>query len=323
MSARVEARGLTIALRAGHRLLLDRLDFTLEPGRTLGLVGESGSGKSLTALALLGLLPPETFSVEGSLRIEGAECLGLDARSWGALRGRRLGMVFQEPGAALNPRMKVGRQVSEVIELHLGRSREAARAEAVQWLDRVGIPQAAARASDYPAAFSGGMRQRICLAMALAGRPRVLVADEPTTALDTTVQAQVLDLIEGLRQEMGLSVLLITHDLALAAQRCDDLLVLYAGRAMETGPTARVLAAARHPYTRALLACARFPTAPGTPLHAIPGQVPLVTPQATPPCVFADRCPRAQADCLGLPLAWFTEPEGRAHACFHPHEEQP
>lgn len=308
MSAPLEARDLAITLRAGNRVLVERLAFDLAPGRTLGLVGESGSGKSLTARALLGLLPEDRFEVTGSLRILGEEPV------WPRLRGKVIGMVFQEPRLALNPRMKVGRQIAEVLELHLGLARAQAWAAAVRWLDRVGIASAASRASDYPATFSGGMLQRICIAMALAAEPRILVADEPTTALDTTVQAQVLDLVQDLQREMGLAVLLITHDLPLAAQRCDDLLVIYAGRPMERGPTARVLRRPRHRYTEALLACARFPPEAGAPLAAIPGQVPLVTPQSIPPCVFADRCAAAREDCLSRPFTWFED----GHACFHP-----
>ncbi|BDU74243.1 ABC transporter ATP-binding protein [Mesoterricola silvestris] len=311
MSAHLEARDLTIALRGGN-LLVDRLSFDLAPGRTLGLVGESGSGKSLTALALLGLLSEERFEVAGHLRI-----LGEEPRDWRRLRGKVIAMVFQEPRLALNPRMAVGRQIAEVLELHRGLPRGEAARGAAHWLDRVGI--AAARAGDVPATFSGGMLQRICIAMALAAGPRILVADEPTTALDTTVQAQVLDLVANLQRELGLAVLLVTHDLPLAAQRCDDLLVIYAGRPMESGPTARVLGHPRHRYTEALIACARFPREAGAPLAAIPGQVPLVTPQAIPPCVFADRCAAARDDCLSRPYTWF--PEG--HACFHPPGEAP
>ncbi len=311
MSAALEARDLGIAL-AGGNPLVERLSFDLTAGRTLGLVGESGSGKSLTAQALLGLLPADRFEVTGSLRI-----LGEAPRNWARLRGSVIAMVFQEPRLALNPRMEVGRQIAEALELHRGMARAEARREAARWLDRVGI--ASARAEDRPAAFSGGMLQRICIAMALAAGPRILVADEPTTALDATVQAQVLDLVGDLRRELGLAVLLITHDLPLAAQRCDDLLVLYAGRPMESGPTDRVLRRPRHRYTEALIACARFPEEAGTPLAAIPGQVPLVTPPSIPPCVFADRCRFAREDCLERPYTWF--PEG--HACFHPCGEAP
>ena len=322
MNAVVRAQGLAIALASG-RCLVESLDFSLHPGRTLGLVGESGSGKSLTALALLGLLDPGAFRVGGGLAIQGRPCAGMDDPAWPALRGRVLGMVFQEPLTALNPRMRVGRQIAEVGRRHLGMGAAEARADAIRWLDRVGIARARERVDDYPFAFSGGMRQRICLAMALAGRPRVLLADEPTTALDSTLQGQVLDLIQELQREMGLAVLLITHDLALAAQRCDDLLVLYAGRAMETGGAAQVLARPRHPYPRALLACVRFPEEAGTPLATIPGQVPLVTPASGTPCVFADRCPGAREDCRVRPRTWFPEEGGRGHACFHPEGERP
>ena len=320
MNAVVRAQGLAIALASG-RCLVESLDFSLHPGRTLGLVGESGSGKSLTALALLGLLEPAAFQVGGGLVIQGRSCGGMEDPVWPSLRGRMLGMVFQEPLTALNPRMRVGRQIAEVGRRHLGMGAAEARADAIRWLDRVGIARAQERADDFPFAFSGGMRQRICLAMALAGRPKVLLADEPTTALDSTLQDQMLDLIQDLQREMGLAVLLITHDLALAGQRCDDLLVLYAGRAMEAGGAAQVLARPRHPYTRALLACVRFPEEAGTPLATIPGQVPLVTPASGTPCVFADRCPRAQADCLVRPRTWFPAIGEAGHACFHPFEE--
>jgi peptide/nickel transport system ATP-binding protein len=252
----VSVRDLSIVFPgagAGVRAV-DGLSFDLRAGAALGIVGESGSGKSATALALLGLHRGTGARVAGRVAVDGVELGSASNEQVRALRGRRIAMVFQDPMSALDPYFPVGDQISEVYRLHTGADRRAARARAVEVLDRVGIPDAAWRAGDHPHQFSGGQRQRALIAMALACQPRVLVADEPTTALDVTVQAQILDLLHQLRLETGMALLLVTHDLGVVAGTVDDVLVMQHGRAVEEGPVERILTAPEHPYTRSLLA---------------------------------------------------------------------
>ncbi len=270
--------------------------FSLARGDTVGLVGESGSGKSLTALALLGLLP-EGAQVEGSIRLDGRELLGLPERELARLRGDRIAMVFQEPMTALNPVHTVGRQVAEPLRLHRGLPAADARRAAIALLDRVGIADAARRIDAYPHQFSGGQRQRITLAMALACGPDLLVADEPTTALDVTVQRQVLDLLQELVAERGMALLLVSHDLGVIARRVARTLVMYGGSLVESGPTGEVFAHRRHPYTRGLFAAR--PTLRGerhSRLSTIPGSVPALA-ELPAGCPFAGRCPHTLAAC--------------------------
>ena len=310
--ALLEVQGLTVDHPA--RRVLDGVDLRLDAGGCLGLVGESGSGKSQLALALMDLLP-ETARVGGSLRFEGRELLGLERRQRAALRGARIGMVFQDPMTSLNPYLDVGLQLAEVLEHHRGMARAAALAEAQRMLEAVRIPGAARRLRQYPHELSGGTRQRVVIAMMLLLKPALLIADEPTTALDVTVQAQLLQLLAGLRRDFGLALLLISHDLGVIADVADDVLVLYASRAMEQGPTAAVLAAPRHPYTRALLdARPRLDSPLDRPLPALPG-----TPggSSVAGCVLATRCPRASAVCHAqVPLA--VAGEDRRWSCHHP-----
>ena len=251
----LEVTDLRIALATPYGTVdaVRGIDFSLPAGGTLGLIGESGCGKSLTALALMGLLP-ESASVRGSIRLAGQELVGLDEAALCALRGNRIAMVFQEPMAALNPLHRVGDQVAEPLRIHRGWSRRRARDEARALLERVGIADAARRMDGYPHEFSGGQRQRICIAMALACGPDLLVADEPTTALDTEVQAQILALLAELVAERGMALLLISHDLAVVAQHTTNMLVMYGGTVVEAGPTREVFARMAHPYTRGLLA---------------------------------------------------------------------
>ena len=251
----LEVTDLRIALATPYGTVdaVRGIDFSLPAGGTLGLIGESGCGKSLTALALMGLLP-ESASVRGSIRLAGQELVGLDEPALCALRGNRIAMVFQEPMAALNPLHRVGDQVAEPLRIHRGWSRRRARDEARALLERVGIADAARRMDGYPHEFSGGQRQRICIAMALACGPDLLVADEPTTALDTEVQAQILALLAELVAERGMALLLISHDLAVVAQHTTNMLVMYGGTVVEAGPTQEVFARMAHPYTRGLLA---------------------------------------------------------------------
>ncbi|MCP5271638.1 MAG: ABC transporter ATP-binding protein [Burkholderiaceae bacterium] len=277
------------------------VSFTLGAGQTLGLIGESGCGKSMTALALMGL-QPESAAVQGSIRFDGEELVGAPERRWCALRGARIGMVFQEPMTALNPLHTVGRQIAEPLRLHRGLSAAAARAEALRLLERVQLTQAAQRLDAYPHQLSGGQRQRVVIAIALACRPALLIADEPTTALDASVQREVLDLLGELVRDDGMALLLVSHDLAMVAERVQRLMVMYAGRIVEHGPASQVFRQPAHPYTRGLLAARpRLGLARGTRLPTIPGRVPEL--QAMPPgCAFAERCAKAGDDCrAGLP----------------------
>ena len=294
----LEVRDLRVRLRTprGEVEALRGLDLTLARGETLGLIGESGCGKSLTALALMGLLP-EGAKVSGSLRFEGRELVGLPERDWCALRGDRIAMVFQEPMTALNPLHPIGAQIAEPLRLHRGLGRTEARAEALRLLERVQLPQAARRLDAYPHQLSGGQRQRVVIAIALACRPDLLIADEPTTALDVTVQREVLALIAELVAEDGMALLLISHDLGVMAQQVQRLLVMYGGQGVEGGPTAEVFRQLRHPYTRGLFAARpRLGLPRGTRLATIPGRVPELA-DLPAGCAFAERCAWAAEAC--------------------------
>ncbi len=311
----LEVKGLTVTVPGpdGGLPAVRGVDFALAAGGTLALVGESGSGKTLTALALLGLLPPGARA-SGSVRWQGRELLGLPEAERRALRGRRLALVFQEPGTALNPVLRVGEQVAEALRHHhgLGRREAAARAEAL--LREVRLPDPAARAREYPHQLSGGMRQRVVLAAALACEPALLIADEPTTALDVTVQAQILDLLADLVRTRGMALLLVTHDLALVPTLARRIVVLCGGLAVEAGETADVLRAPAHPYTRALVAA--LPEAwPGGRLPAVAGgpadlRVPLAG------CPYAPRCPHAAPACRAERPPFVPLAAGRVAACL-------
>ena len=263
--------------------------FTLAPGETLGLVGESGCGKSMTALAVMGLLP-DGAQTSGSIRFQGRELVGLADEAMCELRGNRIGMVFQEPMTALNPLHTIGRQIAEPLRQHRGISAQAARAEALRLLDRVHMPQAAQRLDAHPHQLSGGQRQRVMIAAALACGPDLLIADEPTTALDTTIQREILDLIAELVADSGMALLLISHNLDVMAQRVQRLLVMYGGTVVEEGPTERVFERRAHPYTRGLFgARPRLGAGRGQRLPTIPGRVPELI-DLPAGCPFADRC---------------------------------
>ena len=274
---------------------LDGVSLLLAAGQTLCLVGESGSGKSVTALSIGRLLPsPPAHYVGGRILLEGRDALRLDEPELRAIRGRVLSYVFQEPGASLNPVLRVGDQIREALRLH--RPGEATADAATRLLHEVGIPAPAQRLRAHPHELSGGMQQRVMIAMALASRPKLLVADEPTTALDVTIQAQILDLLRGLQERLGMAMLFITHNLALVAGFADRVAVMYAGQIVEEGPAAEVLARPLHPYTRALIDSAPRPGAGLSRLRAIPGNVPQLG--AFPPgCRFHPRCPQAVAAC--------------------------
>ncbi len=295
----LEIDRLTVAFRTerGEVTAIEDVSLTLAPGEILGIVGESGSGKSVTALTVMGLLPePAARVAAGAVRFEGQVLTGLSDLRMQRIRGPGIAMVFQEPMTSLNPVFSIGEQITETLEAHGETSRAARRARAVEMLDRVGIPSASRRLGDYPHQLSGGQRQRVMIAMALACRPRLLIADEPTTALDVTIQAGILDLLLDLRDELGMAVVVITHNMGVIAEVADRVAVMYAGRVVEEAPVGRLFAAPRHPYTRALLACVPTLDDDRARLEAIPGTLP--DPLARPPgCRFAPRCPLRIPDC--------------------------
>jgi oligopeptide/dipeptide ABC transporter ATP-binding protein len=277
---------------------VDGVSFTIERGEVLGLVGESGSGKTVTNLALLGLLPrPPAYFPRGAIRFGGQELLRADERTLRALRGRRIAMIFQDPMTALNPYLSVERQLTEVLELHEGLTHRAARTRSIDMLQRVGIADAERRLRAYPHELSGGMRQRVMIAMALLCGPELLIADEPTTAVDVTVQAQVIELIRELQAGTSMSVILITHDLGVVAGMAHRIAVMYAGRIVEVAGTERLFGQPRHPYTQGLLASIpRMESLRGTPLVPIPGLPPNLA-RLPPGCPFEPRCSRAFEAC--------------------------
>jgi peptide/nickel transport system ATP-binding protein len=302
MSALLEVTDLHVTLPTaqGRLAALRGVSFTLDRRGTLGLAGESGCGKSLTALALMGLLP-DGAEVTGSIRFDGRELTALDDAAMGALRGDRIGMVFQEPMTALNPVHTIGRQIGESLRLHRKVDAAAARAEALRLLERVRLPRAAERLDAYPHQLSGGQRQRVVIAIALACGPDLLVADEPTTALDTTVQREVLDLLDELRRDSGMALLLISHNLDVMASHVQRLAVMYAGRIVEAGGTRDVFDAPAHPYTRGLFAARpRLGLPRGTRLATIAGRVPALH-EMPAGCAFAARCTLAIESCRAAP----------------------
>ncbi len=276
---------------------VDGVGFELQAGETLGIVGESGSGKSVANLSIMRLIPnPPGKIVSGSIMFHGRDVLKLSSQEVRELRGKRIAMIFQDPMTSLNPFMRVSSQLMEVTRLHLGHDKQQARAHAIEMLEHVGIPDAAERVDSYPHEFSGGMRQRVMIAMALSCKPELLIADEPTTALDVTIQAQILDLIKRLKSETGASVILITHDLGVVAGMTDNVLVMYAGRIFEQAPTGELFARPANPYTRGLLRSVPDPAAEQGELYQIPGQPPDLA-RALEGCPFAPRCERAEDIC--------------------------
>ena len=296
---------------------VENVSFEIGRGRIVGVVGESGCGKSATALAILGLLPrPAGRIAAGSIQLDGRELVGLSERELTHVRGARVAMIFQDPMSSLNPYMKVGEQVAEVAEIHLGLRREQARQRAVELLARVRIPDAERRAEQYPHELSGGMRQRAMIAMALSCQPALVIADEPTTALDVTVQAQILELLLELRRDNGLSLLLISHDLGVIASTSDEVLVMYAGRIVEQAPTRALLREPHHPYTRALLrSVPRADQRQREPLATLPGLPPRLDRGPVRACTFAPRCEHAVARCLEAEPALDGTQPGRRRRC--------
>jgi peptide/nickel transport system ATP-binding protein/oligopeptide transport system ATP-binding protein len=311
--------------RAGNARVLDHISLSVNEGEILGIVGESGCGKSMTALSIMGLIPnPPGQITSGSITLAGQELVGLGVDDLCKIRGKEIGMIFQEPMTSLNPVFTVGEQIAESVRLHEGATAKAAHARAVEMLTAVEIPEAAARANAYPHQLSGGMRQRVMIAMALACRPRVLIADEPTTALDTTVQAQIFDLLQNLQDETGTAIIMITHDMGAIAELADKVAVMYAGRIVEMGTVDTVLSHPDHPYTKGLIAC--VPHLSDTPgpvrerLMEIEGVVPALT-DLGKGCAFAPRCTSVLPRCASDKPDLQTTQDGHLTACWAASQE--
>ncbi|MCI2416831.1 ABC transporter ATP-binding protein [Saccharopolyspora sp. K220] len=317
----LEVDGLTVDIRtpAGTVRAVDAVSFTARRGETLALLGESGCGKSMTARAAVGLLEPVADVTSGAVRVDGTDLIAADERTRRALAGPGISIVFQDALTALNPVYPVGTQLAEPFRIHRGLSRKAAREEAIALMARVGIPEPETRVDSYPHQFSGGMRQRLLIAMAVALSPTVLLADEPTTALDVTVQAQIMNLLKDLREEHRMAVVLITHDLALAAEEADRVVIMYAGNVVETGPVDEVFANPRHPYSKGLLDSVPEHVRPGEQLRSIAGSPPELA--AIPAgCVYQDRCPLVRDRCRASRPPLVATGAGRAAACFYSSE---
>ena len=313
----IDVQDLHVSFRQGPARVpaVDGASFSMAPGEMLALVGESGSGKSVTALSILGLLPrPAALVEQGHILFHGQDVLGMNDAQLRQIRGNRISMIFQEPMTALNPVLTVGWQIAEVLRQHHGISAKDARVQAIALLDKVGIPDPASRHDDYPHQLSGGMRQRVMIAIALACQPELLIADEPTTALDVTVQAQIMDLIARLRHEFGTAVLLITHNLALVREQADRIAVMYAGSIVEQAPRDELFARPAHPYTRLLLRSLPHSGQRGQRLASISGSVPKLS-DSGPGCPFAPRCPLAQPRCRDERPANTTVGEAHLAAC--------
>lgn len=314
----LRVQGLQVEFRTDEGIVpaVDGVSFDVAAGETLGIVGESGSGKSVTNLAIMGLVPTPPGQITGGQVLLGQQdLLQLSARQMSDVRGRRVAMIFQDPMTALNPFLSIGTQMTEVTRRHLRYSQPEAQEHAIEMLERVGIARPKTRLGDYPHQFSGGMRQRVMIAMALSCRPEVLIADEPTTALDVSIQAQILDLIRELAQAEGTAIILITHDMGVVASCCDRVLVMYGGRIVETAPVDDLFARPRHPYSRGLLGSVPRLDHSEHRLKAIPGQPPDLT-HLPAGCAFVDRCTYREARCESEPPALETWSPGRQAACF-------
>ncbi len=313
----LQVRGLTTQFATEEGLLtaVDNISFSIQSGRTLGLVGESGCGKSVTGYSLMRLVQPPGKIVSGEVLLNGTDLLKLSDKEMRTMRGGKIGMVFQEPMTSLDPLYPVRDPILETLSIHRGLKGAEAKAEAVRLLQQAAIPEAEKRLASYPHQYSGGMRQRILIASVLAGRPQVLIADEPTTALDVTVQAQILALLRQLQQETGTALLLITHNLGVVAENCHDVAVMYAGRIVERAPVRTLFASPRHPYTKGLLQAVPGPsTPPRQPLQAISGSVPSLL-RLPSGCRFLSRCPLAQPQCAQTEPALRSAGENHEAAC--------
>jgi len=314
----VEDLSVSFATESGRVRVVEEVSFAVPAGRTVGLVGESGCGKSVTAMSIMRLLPSPPSRLEGGrVRFDGADLTALQPAAMRAIRGDRIGMIFQEPMTSLNPTLTVGFQIAEVLRLHRNMEAKMARVWSIDILKQVGIGGADRRLEQYPHQLSGGLRQRVMIAMALVCRPALLIADEPTTALDVTIQAQILDLLRRLQREMDMAILLITHDLGVVAEMCEDVVVMYAGRIVERAAVTELFRRPRHPYTAGLLASSRRRGRRGQHLPAIPGIVPPPEKRGIG-CSFADRCARAIDRCRSErpPLAAIAA--GHDAACWNP-----
>ena len=303
---------ITLGGARGAICAVEDVAFRIAPGATTGLVGESGAGKSLTAMSILGLLPHA--EVRGSIQVAGRELTGLDEIALGRIRGKSVGMIFQEPRQSFNPAFTVGEQIAETLRWHEGLGRRAAHARAVDLLQQVGIERPAARADEYPHTFSGGMLQRAMIAMAIACRPALLIADEPTTALDVTVQAQILGLLKRLQAEIGMAMLFVSHDMGIIAELCDEVIVMYAGQIVEHGRTLDLFERPRHPYTEGLLRSVPSLAPRGTNLYSIPGGTPAGGIHARG-CRFGPRCPYSMQSCERAAIALEALSGGHAARC--------
>ncbi len=320
---RLQLRDLRVSFVTRERTVraVDGVSFEIAPGEVVGLVGESGCGKSVTSLSILGLHEKPASRVTGSIRLGELELVDLPDDELRRVRGNRISMIFQDPLTSLNPYLRVEQQLGEVLEHHLKLRGAPARQRMLEILKQVGIP-GEERLRAFPHELSGGMRQRVCIAMALLCSPELLIADEPTTMLDVTIQAQILELLRTLRRERGMSILFITHDLGVVAELCDRVVVMYAGRVVESGPTAAVLADPLHPYTEALLkSTPRVEVKRGGELHPIAGLPPRLTGEALRECSFAPRCRRAHEDCRRGEPALEAAADGRERRCVVPVEQ--
>jgi peptide/nickel transport system ATP-binding protein len=312
----VRGLGVDIGLRRGSVHAVDDVSLTVAPGETVGIVGESGCGKSTLGLALAGLLP-EAAIARGSVRLGGRELVGLSEAQLRPIRGAEVGIVFQDPMTSLNPTKRIGALVGEALRTQRGAGRAQAREAAAEMLDLVGLPRAREQLDRYPHELSGGMRQRVVIACALICEPKLLIADEPTTALDVTTQSQILDLFDRLRETLGMAMLLVTHDMGVVAGHADRVFVMYAGRGVEVGATEAIFEAPRHRYTAALLdSILRMETERGAALYTLPGRPPDLTTVA-PGCPFAPRCEAATEECFAAFPAVGGR-DGHEWACFHP-----
>ncbi len=308
---------LDFRTRSGRVHALDQVSLNVQRGEIVGVVGESGSGKSVLAYAIMGLLDAAAEIRSGQIRFAGMDLLSATPQALAAMRGREVSMVFQSPRTALNPIRRIGQQIEDVLLRHANLSRKDARAGAIAVLSRVRIPDAGRRFDAYPFELSGGMCQRVMIAMALACEPFLLIADEPTTGLDVTTQAVVMDLIRDLVDRSGTSVLLITHDLGLAGEYCDRIVVMHAGHTVETAPTADLLSHPAHPYTARLIGATPHPGATVDSLASIPGSLPDLR-RDLPPCRFLSRCERPDERCGTLALPWETLAPGHVARCWNP-----
>ena len=317
-SALLEVEGLRMHFftKAGVVKAVDDVSFRVERGRVLGLVGESGSGKSMTGYSIMGLVDPPGRIVEGRIRLNGRDLTALDERSWRSLRGNRIAMIFQDPMMTLNPVLRIDTQMVEAVLAHHDISRASALARCRDALGQVGIPSPDERLRAFPHQFSGGMRQRVAIAIALINKPDLIIADEPTTALDVTIQGQILFEMQKLCRETGAGLIWITHDLSVVSSLADEICVMYAGRIVESGPVDAVLDSPMHPYTRGLLDSVPARNRPGTPLAQIPGMTPSLL-SLGPACAFRERCSRAAEACAAAPSLRAPVP-GRTLRCVNP-----